>query len=471
MAPKAPSKFRLTVEPVGFLYLSSVIVQSIVVQNLYLQKTCAINLHLNSSICDSRNHSVQTQDDDNIQRYVTYLNVVASFIENIPSVLVVLFLGPWSDKIGRKTPMVCPLVGLFISTLIYVLNYWFPLWPAEYLLFASIPTGLSGGATALFMSMNSYIADVSSSETRTSRISLLYGFLTVSFPVSMFSSIYIYTYGGYLAIWGTSLAIATIAVFYLIFFVSESQCRKENDEDEDENPGELFASEDSVVQNVWKCFLTTFRERTEYKRAAVCILLVSMSLYVFAQVPSTVSYLYVRKRFEWDQPQYALFSTVASIITVLGSFLLLPLLSSYFKIHDCVVGVIALVGNIVFYVCQAAAETPEMMYFGSIGLVLTTATGVVIRSMLSKQVPRNELSHVYSVLASFESIVPLMASPAFNILYESTLDAFPGCVFIFASGVLLVLVVLLLVVFLLQWRESNTLPYNSIETEPVVEIF
>ena len=27
MAPKAPSKFRLTVEPVGFLYLSSVIVQ------------------------------------------------------------------------------------------------------------------------------------------------------------------------------------------------------------------------------------------------------------------------------------------------------------------------------------------------------------------------------------------------------------------------------------------------------------
>jgi len=81
------------------------------------------------------------------------------------------------------------------------------------------------------------------------------------------------------------------------------------------------------------------------------------------------------------------------------------------------------------------------------------------------------LGHVYSVLASFESIVPLMASPAFNILYESTLDAFPGCVFIFASGVLLVLVVLLLVVFLLQWRESNTLPYNSIETEPVVEIF
>ena len=36
---------------------------------------------------------------------------------------------------------------------------------------------------------------------------------------------------------------------------------------------------------------------------------------------------------------------------------------------------------------------------GSIGLVLTTATGVVIRSMLSKQVPRNELSEFECICA------------------------------------------------------------------------
>jgi len=90
------SKVRLTVEPLGFLYFSSIIVQAIVVQNLFLQKTCRVNFHLNASACAPHNHTTTTtlhHDDDDIQRYVTNLSMCASLIENIPSVLIVLFPG------------------------------------------------------------------------------------------------------------------------------------------------------------------------------------------------------------------------------------------------------------------------------------------------------------------------------------------------------------------------------------------
>jgi len=473
------SKVRLTVEPLGFLYFSSIIVQAIVVQNLFLQKTCRVNFHLNASACAPHNHTTTTtlhHDDDDIQRYVTNLSMCASLIENIPSVLIVLFLGPWSDRNGRKLSMMFPLIGLVLATLTYVLNYWFESWPAEYLLFASVPIGLSGGSAALFMSINSYIADVSTAETRTSRISLLYGFITVSLPVSMFSSIYIYTYGGYIAIWGTSLGLAAIAFIYLSFFVTDTRSSlKEKDEGalQDRSGRSAAAALDgSAIENLWKCFTVTFQKRTGYKRASMCLLLVAMSLYVFSSVPGTVSYLYVRRMFDWDQPEYALFTTIVSIITVLGSFLLLPLLSSYFKVRDSVVGMIAIGGNIFAYIFQGFAVAPHMFYIGSTGFVLSTAIGVVIRSMLSKTVPANELSHVYSVLAAFESIVPLMSSPAFSLLYESTLAAFPGCIYLFASGVLSVALILILIVFLLQVAESQlAVPYSQLESESVVEIF
>ena len=120
-----------------------------------------MNFNFNSSVCESHNHTVETKEDDDIQRYVTNLSMCASLIENIPSVLIVLFLGPWSDRSGRIVPMMFPLIGLALAISIYMLNYWFESWPAEYLLFASVPTGLCGGSASLFMSINRYLILIS----------------------------------------------------------------------------------------------------------------------------------------------------------------------------------------------------------------------------------------------------------------------------------------------------------------------
>lgn len=129
------------------------------IQNLYLEKTCYINFQLNSSECTAQhNHTSETGSEHatEIQKYVSNLNIYGSLIENIPSVILVLFLGPWSEKNGRKPPMLAPLVGHLCSVSLYILNYYFTSWPAEYILFASIPCGLFGGSATLLMALNRY---------------------------------------------------------------------------------------------------------------------------------------------------------------------------------------------------------------------------------------------------------------------------------------------------------------------------
>lgn len=126
---------------------------------MYLSKVCLVNLQLNASECvGSHNHTseIDSGHSTEIQKYVSNLNIYGSLIENIPSIILVLFIGPWSEKNGRKVPMMSPLVGHILSVSLYILNYYFKSWPAEYILFASIPCGLFGGNATMLMALNRY---------------------------------------------------------------------------------------------------------------------------------------------------------------------------------------------------------------------------------------------------------------------------------------------------------------------------
>lgn len=149
----------------------------------------------------------------------------------------------------------------------------------------------------LFLLYNSYIADITTSHTRTSRISILYGCMAISFPVANFVSIYIYTYGGFFAIWGTSLGLGVTTLCYIIFFIKDSRGREsaENqigntyspvvdhsqESEEFSNSGTIGCRCDSVAFNLWECFAVTFQPRNGYKRACLSILLAAMCVFVY----------------------------------------------------------------------------------------------------------------------------------------------------------------------------------------------
>ncbi len=74
-----------------------------------------------------------------------------SLVENSLPVILVLFLGVWSDaNRRRKPPLLLSLVGKLLRSLGLFLNAWFMDWPPIVLLFtAALPHSL-GGANAVF---------------------------------------------------------------------------------------------------------------------------------------------------------------------------------------------------------------------------------------------------------------------------------------------------------------------------------
>ena len=83
--------------------------------------------------------------------------------------------------------------------------------------------------------------------------------------------------------------------------------------------------------------------------------------------------------------------------------------------------------------------------------ILASTPAVVIRSLLSKIVPKTDLGKVYSILSSLESAAPLIISPVIVTIYKATIDHFAGTIFlVFAALFVLVTICLLIVYFVLK---------------------
>ena len=85
---------------------------------------------------------------------------------------------------------------------------------------------------------------------------------------------------------------------------------------------------------------------------------------------------------------------------------------------------------------------------------MSTQVSTVIRSLLSKVVPATELGKVFTMLGCLEAAVPLIASPILTIVYNNTLNTFPGSVYLTQAAAMVVAVGLFSTVSWLTKRDD-----------------
>lgn len=129
----------------------------------------------------------------------------------------------------------------------------------------------------------------------------MYGCMAVAYPFGNFVSIYIYTYGGSIAIWTTCLAIGVLTIVYILCFITDSRGREEEQLMDCQNDTSSSCAEPeegrsaclSAVTNLWESITVTFQARDGYKRARLVLLLASMSIFVFQLGTSLTAFSFV----------------------------------------------------------------------------------------------------------------------------------------------------------------------------------
>merc|ERR1719220_487360 len=159
------------------------------------------------------------------------------YIDDVPSIIVSLYLGPLSDS-GRKPIMLVPFLGHIISGTLMILICLFPNWDARFI-WLSESYILFGGYSLLNIAMYGYIGDVSSAKERTTLIAVLGALGFIMMPFANFAGGQIYNVGGFLAVYITSLAFVILGIAYILV-IPESVVNRttgEDDENKDDAKG------------------------------------------------------------------------------------------------------------------------------------------------------------------------------------------------------------------------------------------
>ncbi len=101
------------------------------------------------------------------------IQLVTMFVKGIPPIIFALYIGPWSDKFGRKFLIVFPLIGYVLYNAWFLINViYFDTFYTEYLMLEFIQFWF-GGFMCLFLGLYSYVSDISPEHTRTARIAVI----------------------------------------------------------------------------------------------------------------------------------------------------------------------------------------------------------------------------------------------------------------------------------------------------------
>lgn len=126
--------------------------------------------------------------------------------------------------------------------------------------------------------------------------------------------------------------------------------------------------------------------------------------------------------------------------SIIGSILGIYILKRLLNLSDITVVIIAVITHI---------KAAILLFFAKYGWEIYLAAGITIftalfspmsRSLVSQMVENIEIGKVFAFTTALESVTGLIASPIYTLVYNITLETFPGA--FFGISVILLLIIL-----------------------------
>lgn len=227
---------HITVEPIAFMTLFSSVFAAVATQTLALEKACRVSLNLGDVICDSLRIQNQSNNFSAYERmvqehYSSHL-MWKSALQSVLPCIVLVFIGGWSDKTGRrKVIMLIPVIGGTLQSLSNIVNViFFYQLPLQVLIFFDVFfINIAGGSSVMFIALFNYICDITTAETRTHRLGLINLCTFAGIPIGLSLSGIILREYGYYAIYGSALTVDVINITYIMFRISDVGRTKEQE--------------------------------------------------------------------------------------------------------------------------------------------------------------------------------------------------------------------------------------------------
>ena len=213
----------LTVEPIAFLYNLG-FVMSTSTNEQYASYYSALAMGgdpslLSVGLC-SLGANTTTWVAEVQGQAAGYLSVF-SLLNNLPMLLVAVFMGSYSDRGGRKLIMALPVLGGLLRGAI-ALGVQTTYMDINYMWIGAGIEGFMGGSAVLTLALYAYIADVSSPARRVWRMVWLFVAESLGIAVAEVAVGYLITYSGFLYPYIAIIAAYVVCLLLICVYLRES---------------------------------------------------------------------------------------------------------------------------------------------------------------------------------------------------------------------------------------------------------
>lgn len=387
---------NITIEPLAFLQALIMSLSGIAANDLYLQKACQVNLNYPAEVCGNLTLDMYNETQEETQKYVSSVQAYNGLLQNMPSLVFALFAGPLSDTYGRKPLIIISLIGFFVLNLVFTINsIWFMELKVEYILFECLQD-LTGGPPIFLLAITSYIADVSSIQSRTSRLCFV-------------------------------SAVSSFGFMDSIEMVEPGR----REEIEMEKAKADIKCDQFVAGKLNKAVLSSFTTLLKKmpNRRHIYIFLVIIGVVTFAGTEEgPVVFMFYKRQYKIDSETFAWLGSAWGLCAFFSQLLLVPFLSMTLGVRDTTIMIMAFASCSASLLLEVAMTQVWALFFSWTALqLLWSNMDKAAISAISKLVGAQEIGKILCLVQLSKAFLSVAGSPFYASLYSFALDiGFPG---------------------------------------------
>ena len=369
--------------------------------------------------------------ENHVQHISSTYIMIYKILINLPAVFLGLFCGAWSDKIGRKLPVMLPCVGTIFAVLFYMMGMLNNVPSLPFVLIGAIIRGAFGKSAIVTMALHSYITDLSTKEERTLRLSRLLAMNFFGFFAGSLIAGGLLEVASFDVVFLTVVFINSLCVLVSMLLMKESLPDPNLIDPMHEDPAHKKTKNPFKVHHIKESLDVVAKSRKANTRFHILILFFTIILNQVCksgEVDTTLLYV-ERSPLSWTKSMYDYLLALDYAFLGISVFFILPVLSSYYGVHDLTLVCIGLLFRVIRLLILAFSNTTWMVYF-SVMIGCPSAFAISgTKSLISKMVGEHEIGKVFSLLSCGETISNLLGTVIFNTVYTATLSIYPGLTF------------------------------------------
>ena len=360
------SRKWVTVEPLLFLSVfSNFIAYPTTVQLVYDLVCVATPNCSRSSNSNLSSSQPPAQVEQEVQTVSSHILLFSNLALGVPSAFVSFVFGHFSDSRGRKTFILLACMMSALSKYMMMILVYLSL-DVYFVVLANFLDGCGGSFPVLNLLFYAYIADISTTTQRTSRVGILESMFYFAATLGGLLSGIIIQNAGYGVVYLLAMASHVVAVLYVVLALPESV-----------NSSSRGRTTEQTVDNPrWKQLLSTIWSvvRNDRLQAIVCVLflVIFFSTQMIFLGLNDIDYLFVLgPPLSWSHELLGYFAAYMLGLNGIATLLVLPLLS-WCRINDYVIVCIGLFSGILLLVGIGISTETWHMFVGEWNISVET---------------------------------------------------------------------------------------------------